>query len=238
MDTETAKRMGLVVSPTAAIDPDTGESFDDPAKDLYEARQALGGRKFESYDMTPALVKRAEDYLAQAGGAYQVEPGSFLDSMVMWNIVQEKALTLGQAKGIANWATAAYAKVLKQGAKQTTSGPNQPAWYAEVPESRYALGEEPDVRFYRVNKPKKGKWVGWTFIDRIVGSPGDFRKVTTSRQEREAAMTEIAADPLAAGKRFADKAGVCARCSAALTDPESRDRGYGPDCWEYVGGAA
>jgi hypothetical protein len=235
VDTETARRMGLVVSPTAAIDPETGESFDDPAKDLYEARQALGGRKFETYDMTPALVKRAEDYLAQAGGAYQVEQGSFLDSMVQWNIVQEKALTLGQAKGIANWASAAYARTLKQATKN--DGPNQPEWYANVPESRYALGTEPEVRFYRVNKPKKGKWEGWTFIDRIVGSPGDFRKVVTSRQEREAAMAEIAADPQAAGKRFADKAGVCARCMAALTDPESRQRGYGPDCWEYIGGS-
>ena len=233
---DTAKRMGLVVSPTAAIDPETGRSFDDPAKDLYEARQGLGGRKFETYDMTPALVKRAEDYLAQAGGAYTVEPGSFLESMVQWNIVQEKALTLGQAKGIANWASAGYAKVLKQGSK--SEGPNQPAFYAEVPESRYALGTEPEVRFYAVRKPKKGKWEGWTFIDRIVGSPGDFRKVFTSKQERDAIMAEIAADPQAAGKRFADKAGVCARCSAALSDPESRLRGYGPDCWEYMSGGS
>ena len=234
---DTAKRMGLVVSPTAAIDPETGESFDDPAKDLYEARQALGGRKFETYDMTPALVKRAEDYLAQAGGAYTVEPGSFLASMVEWNIVEEKALTLGQAKGIANWASAGYARFLKQATK--TEGPNQPDWYATVPESRYALGAEPEVRFYAVRKPKTGsKWAGWTFIDRIVGSPGDFRKVFTSKPEREAAMKEIAADPQAAGKRFADKAGVCARCSAALSDPESRSRGYGPDCWEYMNGGA
>ena len=65
---ETAKRMGLNMSPTAAIDR-AGHSFDDPAKDLYEARQGLGGRNFETYDMTPALVKRAEDYSAQAGGA-------------------------------------------------------------------------------------------------------------------------------------------------------------------------
>lgn len=99
------------------------------------------------------------------------------------------------------------------------------------PDARYALQDVDAVRFYQV-KSGKGRWDGYTFLDLLVGAPGDFRSFPVKGAARKAVMDRLAADPKAAAKRFADEFSCCAACMSPLTDSESRARGLGPVCAE------
>lgn len=88
----------------------------------------------------------------------------------------------------------------------------------------YALEVEGETRFYRVERPSKGAHAGKTFVkaqasDALYPVP-NFGEV----------LSAIAADPEAAGLRYAAEIGKCSRCNRTLTDAESRARGLGPDC--------
>lgn len=106
----------------------------------------------------------------------------------------------------------------------------------EVPASKYALGSGDDVKFFSVRRGKEGtKWAGFTFVDRLFGSPVDWRKEAVKGPERKGVLAALAEDPAGAAKRYAEEHGVCAVCGAKLSDPESRERGVGPKCWERFG---
>lgn len=94
----------------------------------------------------------------------------------------------------------------------------------------YALSEEQTgdkIRFFRVERPAKGKWAGKTFIKEQGGS--EFYPVEP-KGRGYAYLTLIAEDPQAAGMLYAEKLDKCTRCNRTLTDPESRAAGMGPDC--------
>jgi hypothetical protein len=207
--TVTAESLGLMVPPRSA------------AETLLEIRAGIG-RKFEPTDVDDTLRGLVEQWLEES----PTGDNEFLTSVAAW-ADSGKTLTDGQVKGVANWATARK--------PNGSNGPKQPMWYVGVAEGRYAIGPG-ELRFYRVRRPAKGKWLGWTFCDRIVGGgdEGRYRRVPTSRAESEAAMEAIAGDPLGAGLRFSQEAKVCARCLKSLSDEESREHGYGPDCWKVV----
>lgn len=99
-----------------------------------------------------------------------------------------------------------------------------------VPDSHYVLlNPAGDPVFYEVKAGKK-KWDGYTFVNRLIGAPGDYRQVRISKIEREAVLARLAEDPKAAAIAYSFHFGVCACCQAPLTDPESLERGLGPVC--------
>lgn len=103
-----------------------------------------------------------------------------------------------------------------------------------IPAGRYAtpgLGKD-SIDFWRVEVSKKG----YRFINRLLGAPGDFRKVHVPAAQQMAVLSVIAADPATAGKAFAVAYQACYRCCAPLTDETSRERGLGPDCFAAIGG--
>jgi hypothetical protein len=98
----------------------------------------------------------------------------------------------------------------------------------QVADGSYALNTDDvdhPVRFFEV---KAGRKPGVVFVDEYAS---DNRYPVRDAQRRTMILTAIAADPFEAGKRYADEFGHCARCHRGLTDQDSRDRGYGPDCW-------
>lgn len=106
--------------------------------------------------------------------------------------------------------------------------------FAEVPEGRYALGEDADPRFYQVRRPTKGNWEGYVFVDRLIGNPGGYRKVPVRGLDADAVLTAVEVDPMAAMVRFGLLSGTCGKCGADLSDPQSLERGIGPDCWKTM----
>lgn len=100
-----------------------------------------------------------------------------------------------------------------------------------VPESKYALVPEAGkISFFEVKRPSKGKWAGFTFVDRLVGHPGDFVRYPVKGAQKAAVLAQIAANPKGAAFLFSQEFKVCACCGSPLSDPESLATGFGPIC--------
>lgn len=99
----------------------------------------------------------------------------------------------------------------------------------DVPAGWYAIDgtQGRETRFYRVDRPVKGRWAGRTFLK--VQSSNEFWPIT-NRDEVLRVLLEIAVDPDAAGRRYGREIGRCCRCNRTLTDDESRAAGIGPVC--------
>lgn len=115
-----------------------------------------------------------------------------------------------------------------------------------MPEGRYALHwDEPGARgwtgwhFYEVDKPTEGRWVGYTFIKRLIGAPGRYQKVDIKRSDRDEVLRAIDEDPKRAMVDYGKQAKVCGRCASPLSNDDkphphdgltSIQRGIGPVC--------
>lgn len=99
-----------------------------------------------------------------------------------------------------------------------------------VPESKYALDIDGEVEFFEVKRPSKGKWAGWVFVDRLVGHPGDWMRYPVKGAAKSEILRQIGQDPKEAALRYSREFTVCSCCGSPLSDPESRARGFGPDC--------
>lgn len=97
-----------------------------------------------------------------------------------------------------------------------------------LPLSRYALprSDGSGFDFFEVVERKSGR----RFINRLVGSPGDWRREWLSQRHQIFAARHIAEDPKAAAVAYAREHGRCAVCDAHLSDPESIARSMGPVC--------
>lgn len=87
-------------------------------------------------------------------------------------------------------------------------------------------GEE-KVRFFRLDVPVRGRWVGSVFTKEQAGD--EYFKVRNPMRE-EAILTAVLKDPLSALTRYGLEIGACGVCGRTLTDEESRARGIGPVC--------
>ena len=91
------------------------------------------------------------------------------------------------------------------------------------------------LMFFEVRQVEKGRWAGRKFLNRLLGSPGDWRRERVAPNLAALAIEVIAADPAGCAKRYADEFTCCAACRAPLSDKASRDRGLGPDCAKKSG---
>lgn len=105
-----------------------------------------------------------------------------------------------------------------------------PVAKVEIPASKYALPKDDGkIIFYDVRKGTK-KWAGFTFVDRLVGHPGDWMTYPVKGENKNQVLDQIAHDPLKAALLFSRTFVICAACSSPLSDPESLTRGFGPVC--------
>jgi hypothetical protein len=84
--------------------------------------------------------------------------------------------------------------------------------------------------------PAHGRNPGALYVKDIASSTflgtikdGKFIRSRECTAEQEATFLRVAADPYAAALKFGET-GICAICSAELTNPESIKRGIGPVC--------
>ena len=98
----------------------------------------------------------------------------------------------------------------------------------------YAVVDPKDqiLKFYKVQRPKKGNWTGFVFIKRV---SGENLEPVGSAQEREVIFKEIEKDVMGALKRYGQEIGQCGHCKKQLTDAESRAFGIGPVCRKALG---
>jgi len=104
----------------------------------------------------------------------------------------------------------------------------------DVPAGRYAVeNEEGILRFYSVQRPKQGKWAGWTFVN--VWASDEQHPIKGMAAKRQI-LEKIRYDGIQqAAERFGREIGSCAICGRTLTDPTSISIGIGPVCRGYTG---
>jgi hypothetical protein len=106
---------------------------------------------------------------------------------------------------------------------------NKREW-PDVPAGRYAVKNQQDVlQFYTVDRPKEGKWAGYTFLS--VWASDEKHPIRNS-ETKLLILQRIAEDPKAAAERFGQEIGACGICGRTLTDETSRAIGIGPVCRE------
>lgn len=107
-----------------------------------------------------------------------------------------------------------------------------------VLEGRYAVVDPEDqvLKFYQVDKPREGRWAGFTFLAVFASNE---RYPVKQHETKKRILDVIAQNPQAASARFGHEMGACGLCGRALTDEASRRRGIGPICagkagWETM----
>lgn len=95
-----------------------------------------------------------------------------------------------------------------------------------VKDGRYAIKIEGKVRFFHVNTPDYGRWIGHTFVGEQFG---DIVESVRNKQFRDRVLVMIDKD-VNASARYGQELGICGRCSRPLTTEESRAIGIGPIC--------
>lgn len=108
--------------------------------------------------------------------------------------------------------------------KQYAPWPDVPAGFYATP-SRTGHN---DLDFWKVDRPDKGKWTGYTFVKRVIGGHPETR--VRGAEARTALEAILAEGPKNAGKKYADEIGRCYICNLHLTDDLSRELGIGPVC--------
>jgi hypothetical protein len=103
--------------------------------------------------------------------------------------------------------------------------PDVPAGYYAIDNTDSATNS---IGFYRVDRPTKGKWEGFTFVKRVVGGRVDER--VPRGQTADILQRIIKAGIDQAGFRYGQEIGQCCACNHTLTNDESRAKGIGPEC--------
>jgi hypothetical protein len=100
----------------------------------------------------------------------------------------------------------------------------------DVPSGHYAIRTDV-VRFYKVDRPEKGRWAGFTFLS--IQASDELHPV--KGEKKHDILAAIAEDPKAASLLYGLELGVCGVCCRTLTDETSRAAGIGPVCREKMG---
>jgi hypothetical protein len=103
-----------------------------------------------------------------------------------------------------------------------------------IPAGRYAVADSIDgvLKFYQIDKPKEGRWQGFTFL-KVFASDTTYPIKDYARKTQ--LLNLIAKNPTEAMKRYGQEIGTCGCCGRQLTDAESRAYGIGPICRVKLG---
>lgn len=128
------------------------------------------------------------------------------------------------------WITAALAKPRKVEAQAETVQAYVPD-AEEVPAGRYAVDIDGRLGFFVIDRPEKGRWVGFVFV-RQLSSDTEY---PVRGERRNLVLAAVKASPRAAAIRYGRELGQCGVCGRTLTDEASRAAGIGPRCAEKRG---
>lgn len=106
-----------------------------------------------------------------------------------------------------------------------------------LPSGHYAIptkeGARNKLAFYRVDRPKDGRWAGFCFIKHIVGGHPESNVPRAQAASVAAAIVKAGVEESAL--LYGREIGRCCVCNRTLTNDESRAKGIGPIC-EGAGG--
>lgn len=136
---------------------------------------------------------------------------------------------------VAKPGAAAQRSGLRQAASKFTALQEQ---LRKLHVGHYALPRRADgvLDFFEVvERDGKNGRPGARYVNRLLGSPGDWRREHLSVDLQAAAARAISGDWVAAAKLYADHFQTCARCDAPLSNTRSRAAKIGHDCAKIWG---
>jgi hypothetical protein len=101
-----------------------------------------------------------------------------------------------------------------------------------IPTGKYVVMGKDGATPYFFEIKAKVKGSDQHRIYRLIGSPGDYQRTVMNFAWQQHALRGIAADAMAASALYGKVSKHCGVCGAALTDPESLERGIGPVCYK------
>lgn len=142
--------------------------------------------------------------------------------------------TMSHARDTIDWLKRQPKKAQprQEGEAVTQDMPPRMDSFTDIPDGFYAVKSRTgnnDLDFFHVERPTKGKYEGYTFLNRVLGGH-DSDLPVKGLQARYAmqAIREAGVDE--AGMLFAQELNRCRDCGRTLTDEESRRVGKGPYC--------
>lgn len=97
---------------------------------------------------------------------------------------------------------------------------------------RYALkvlrGGAEAVKLFEVRRTDQGK----TFVNAVTAHGGT--RIDLENRVQFAVLRQLAEDPQGAAELYGHVTGHCYRCGRFLSDPESVQRGIGPECFRKI----
>lgn len=233
------------------IQPNAHAAREAAKKSLAEALEreeqaALDFIKSPQVEDAPATTSRparpVAGYLVEFSG-HQVRCGEgfISEAQAKWIVdlltnrelkVDVEATFTRLEQGLAKFAGSNFITANKNAPRKVTPVAPKPVALAveakdEVPAGRYALETEDGVKFYRLDRPKEGRWAGYVFLK--VQASDDLYGIR-NQAERDRIIAEIGKDILGAERLYGQELGKCSRCGRTLTDETSRAYGMGPDC--------
>lgn len=142
-------------------------------------------------------------------------------------LLKEQATGLNR-EAASRWIERLKTKPLNDGATAEAEMSLMP----DVAAGRYALVIDDQVQFFKVDRPKRGRWAGYTFVSSTHG--GNDIPIKDAR-ERGRILDLIAANTEVAVRRYGTLTNTCGLCGMGLTDKFSRWFGVGPVCRKNAG---
>jgi len=175
------------------------------------------------------LLKVGETFIAKtAYGEWEAKQAGFT-----WDPASKVWKTSDQTKAHALAIKVGQHYHMPETPSLTPAQPPVDLWPA-VPEGKFAITDPAEriLKFYQVDKPKEGRWAGWTFL-KVLAS--DTPWPIKDHQTKKGILDQIALDPLGAMARYGQSIGSCGYCGKTLTDATSRQIGIGPVCRKSLG---
>jgi hypothetical protein len=108
-----------------------------------------------------------------------------------------------------------------------------------IPEGYYAVASitgNNDFDFFRIDRPDKGKWAGYTFVKRVIGGHPDVNVSKVEARKAIAAIRQAGIDE--SGELYGEKMKACYKCNTSLTKHASTVLKVGRTCAGRVGKGA
>ncbi len=172
--------------------------------------------------------------IAQLAGATEKQQNFILDLIAQREYVFDESFVIDSPKEASELIGELLKAPFKTGVKK-----NSPSYEAlsKLPKSNYAIPvSEVELDFLSENINTEYLFVvvsefkGTVYLRRLHGSVGSFTRSKMSKQDNEAIVRVLSADPYKYAKIFGTVYSRCAKCGAELTDDTSRSLMLGPVC--------
>lgn len=115
---------------------------------------------------------------------------------------------------------------------EVESNESIPAGHYALPSRQLSWNLTNDIAFFKVDRPERGKWAGYTFVTMQVS--GEYIRLNRRQQDEVKDNLRVYGFQ-EASRLYGTELGQCGVCHRELTNDTSREAGIGPKCRAKMG---